>query len=357
MGSENGGLNVAEQATILDLLDSSDPNQANTLTTDYSNALSAYLARIGAENDGVSDLEAFRALDQRLQINFLTEIFFNELKLGSQLAAVFAARGISGYARGRVAIESLFPGEYAGDMSSLLSAVQTLDGGDINVLAPGGLVDAGTTASASAVKNPVDLGYVAFRAGDVNIYAFDSINVNSTRIFAQGGGDVNLWADRGNLDAGRGSRDAQTLATVNLPFNEFGDFVNENPISVAGSGIRTLAPEGGTAGNAFLAAPEGIIDAGDAGIASGSGLVLAAQEVANADFISSGGPSIGIPAASVSVGANIGNLGDVSAAATESVAETTQRSAAAAAEQTAAAANQTVKLRTSISVEVLRFGL
>ncbi len=291
------------------------------------------------------------------QRSFLLDVLFDELRASSLEAADPASGRLNDFTRGRHAIATLFPADvYDGDVISALSAVQTLDGGDIKLVAPGGTVDAGTTAQTTVTKQPLNLGYVAFRDGAINMYVGESINVNSTRIFTQKGGDITLWADRGNIDAGRGQRDAVTLASTRAVFDEFLNFVDEPPISVSGSGIRTLAPPGVAGGSIFLAAPEGIIDAGDAGIESDSGLVLAAQEVANADFISAGGPTFSTVQVATSVGASLGNLGDVSAAATASVAEATQAAAAAAAEQAAASAAEDAAPAMRVTVDVLGFG-
>lgn len=325
--------------------------------------LAAYLG--GLSDDGVvtldpalSPVQQFRTqLTETQQRAFVLDVFFDELRTSSLEAADPASGRLNDFVRGRHAIATLFPADtYEGDVVSALSAVQTLDGGDIRLVAPGGTVDAGTTAQTTVTKQPLNLGYVAFRAGAVEMFVGESINVNSTRIFTQQGGDVVLWADRGNIDAGRGQRDVVTLASTEPVFDEFLNFVDEPPISVSGSGIRTLAPAGTRGGSIFLAAPEGTIDAGDAGIESDSGLVLAAQEVANADFISAGGPTFSTVQVPTSVGASLGNLGDVSATATESVSEATRTAAAAAAEAAAESAAGDAAPRTRITVNVLSFG-
>ncbi|MGR8919604.1 MAG: filamentous hemagglutinin family protein, partial [Gammaproteobacteria bacterium] len=320
----------------------------DTLERDGAASLDPGLSPVGQFRNNLSELQ---------QRGFLLDVFFNELQASSFEAADPASGRLNDFVRGRQAIAILFPAEaYDGDVVSALSAVQTLDGGDIRVLAPGGTVDAGTTAQTSVEKQPLNLGYVAFREGSIGIFTGDSINVNSTRIFTQKGGDITLWADRGNIDAGRGQRDAVTLANTQPVFDEFLNFVDEPPISVSGSGIRTLAPPGIPGGSIFLAAPEGTIDAGDAGIESDSGLVLAAQEVANADFIAAAGPTFSTVQVPTSVGASLGNLGDVSAAATASVTEATQAAAAAAAEQSAAAAAGDAAPPMRVTVDVLGFG-
>jgi hypothetical protein len=86
-----------------------------------------------------------------------------------------------------------------------------------------------------------------------------------------------------------------------------------------GSGIRTLTfdPDGITgpleaplAGDVFLFAPEGEIDAGEAGI-SGRNVTLGATRVLNAENISFSAASLGVPAPSEG-GSSLGSLAGTS---------------------------------------------
>ena len=250
---------------------------------------------------------------------------------------------------------------YAGDIVSVLSTVQTQDGGNLRAATPGGSIDAGTTGDALAGfqnKEARDLGYIVFREGNLSAYVLDSFNVNSSRAVTQGGGDLLMWAATGNIDAGRGTQSSASLAGFEPQFDAFGNFVDQLPLTVSGSGIQTVAGSDGTSGGLFLTAPFGIIDAGDAGISSDSLLVLAAQEVANADFIASSGPSFGVPTAAVPVAVGLTSLGDVTASATAAATEATQRAAAAQAEQEAASNKSgNGMLEPRIQVDVLKFGI
>jgi hypothetical protein len=108
------------------------------------------------------------------------------------------------------------------------------------------------------------------------------------------------------------------------PRDEWPDDVEIEPVIEAytiefsppavGSGIRTLTydPDGAQGpldapvlGDAYLFAPSGIIDAGEAGI-SARNVVLGATEVVNAQNISFTAGSVGVP--SSSGGANLGAL-------------------------------------------------
>jgi hypothetical protein len=82
---------------------------------------------------------------------------------------------------------------------------------------------------------------------------------------------------------------------------------------VSGAGIATLqSVVGAPTGNAFLMAPRGTVDAGDAGIRVSGNLVVAAAQVANADNIQVQGEKIGVP---VAQSVNVGALSAASAAA------------------------------------------
>ncbi|NLI81626.1 MAG: filamentous hemagglutinin family protein [Deltaproteobacteria bacterium] len=142
--------------------------------------------------------------------------------------------------------------------------------------------------------------------------------MNESRVMSFKGGDITAWSDRGNINAGRGSR---TAVNVNPPKRRLiGDvevLVFEPP--AVGSGIRALTydPDGTEgpmvappAGDIYLFAPHGAIDAGEAGIAGGR-VVLGATEVLNAQNISFSVGSVGVPSSSEG-SAGLGALGGVS---------------------------------------------
>ncbi|MEM7543088.1 MAG: filamentous hemagglutinin N-terminal domain-containing protein [Pseudomonadota bacterium] len=367
---ESGNIAPLDLAFLLELRDN------GAALAEIRSALDGYLATlesagvIGPAN-GLSAADRFRDLGAERQRSFVFDVLGDELKASAFEAANSESGFVNDFSRGRVAIATVFEPldaqggiiRYEGNISSPLSAVSTFDGGSINVFAPGGFVDAGATAEGpqfqtaggDPIKSDINLGYVAFRSGAVNMFTERSINVNSTRIFAQRDGDIVLWSNRANIDAGRGRRDAQTVADSVAVFDEFLNAVDEPPLTVSGSGVSTKAPVGFTAGSIFVSAPEGIVDAGDAGFNSESGLVVAAREVANREFFTSSGPTIGVPQAAGAVGASLGNLGDVSAAATQSVTEAAQSVAAAAAADSAGS-GAGAGVSTRLNVKVISFG-
>ncbi|KAF0219910.1 MAG: filamentous hemagglutinin family outer membrane [Geobacteraceae bacterium] len=180
--------------------------------------------------------------------------------------------------------------------------------GNIYLLVRGGL-DVGKSVI-SYKKPDEDKGIYTYKGGAINIYTGGEANINESRVQTLLGGDITIWSDRGNINAGRGSRTAVTPPTK----NDDGSF---KPPSI-GSGIRAvtfdpnLTPGGGLPipdpGDLYLFAPQGVIDAGEAGMAGGK-VVLGATEVLNAKNISFSAGSVGVPSASeggVSLGSLVG---------------------------------------------------
>ena len=126
------------------------------------------------------------------------------------------------------------------------------------------------------------------------------------------GGDITVWSDTGNINAGKGSKTAVNASLPTYSCTNGVCSVKFNPPQV-GSGIRavTYAPDEFTpappAGDIYLFAPQGIIDAGEAGI-SGGKVFLGAVTVLNVANISFTAGAVGVPAASqtVSLGALTG---------------------------------------------------
>jgi len=305
-------------------------------------------------------LTRFAALPDTDQRLLALQVFFNELREGGVAASNPLGPRFDDYSQGFDAVRSLFPGTYSGSISTALSTVQTQDGGSIDMLVPGGAIDAGLSSTAGLTgdaefKDETDLGYIVFRTGNINAFVRDSFNVNSTRVFAQQGGDVMIWSSEGDIDAGRGAKSAASIPLIDPVFDELGNFVAEPPLAVSGSGIRNFAPSGTPAGTLFLFAPKGVINAGDAGIGSAGNIVLGATQVIGADNIDVGGLAVGVPTTdSGSIAAGLSGVGDVAASATKATEKAT---AAAAAADAAAAANTADQGQMSIiSVQVLGFG-
>jgi hypothetical protein len=267
--------------------------------SDYAGQLSDYLASIGKSVTGLSDaqkLALFKGLGVQLQTPFVQKVFYNEL---TQSGLSAATQGETGYARGTNAINALFPagGQYRGSLTMLFSQIRTKAGGDINIQVPGGDVNVGqTTQSAGAATKTVDkLGIVAEGAGSVHSYLSGNFNVNESRVFTLNGGDILVWSNEGNIDAGKGAKTATSSPPPTVITNPDGTTVFKFS-SVSGSGIRGILTDRTlTPGDVTLVAPKGEVIAGDAGIGSAGNIVIAAVRVVGADNIQVAGQSTGVP--------------------------------------------------------------
>jgi filamentous hemagglutinin family protein len=193
--------------------------------------------------------------------------------------------------------------------------------GDIYLMARGDVNVGGSDLSDSAKPKP-DTGITTTFGGKLSIYSGRNLNVNESRTMTFMGGDIVIWSDQGNINAGRGSKTALSGSTQGI-IEDRDPYTNVlkgvlYPAPALGSGVRasTYDPDGSTGpmqmpapGDIYLFAPKGIIDAGEAGIAGGK-LTLGATQVLNAKNISFSAGSVGVPSgtdSSVSLGALGGN--------------------------------------------------
>ncbi len=285
----------------------------------YAKLLTSYMGeRTGATLTPAEAATAYKALPEEQQHEFLLKILFQEIQSAASLAAKNGKA--SDYNGGYAAIETLYPGagkgdDYIGDLKLFFSRIHTVDGGDINMMVPGGLVNAGLAVAFAGAKPASELGIVAQREGGINGFVDGNFLVNQSRVFALDGGNITLWSSNGNIDAGRGSKASIAVPPPIISFDEQGNLKVEVPPAVSGSGIRTAASTVVRPGDVTLAAPRGVVDAGEAGI-GGSNITIAATAVIGASNIDVGGSSSGVPSTSVSV--PIASPGAASAAASAS---------------------------------------
>lgn len=256
----------------------------------YLSALNAFLRERGVDAGG-DPVAAFRDLSRNEQRELLFAILFEELKASGNAASQSANQD---YSRGFTAIATLFPeAAHRADISTLVSVVKSVDKGNISMLAPYGDIDAGATFRAIE-KNSDELGIIAGRGGDIGIFLDGDLRVNRERVFALQG-DLLVWSSNGDIDAGKGAKKITSVPDPIITFDANGNTVVTFPPAVEGSGLNAV--------NAFLFAPRGAINAGDAGIRTSGNLTLGAVEVLGTDNIDVGGVSTGVPtAASVPVG-------------------------------------------------------
>jgi len=242
----------------------------------------------------------------------LLPVLLNEIKLGGTSSP---KTGGLGNEAGYSAIDALFAGDkWQGDLSMFFSKIQTIDDGNINLIVPGGLINAGLAASFAGAKPPSELGVVVQRAGNINTVVNGDFMVNTSRVFALDGGNIMVWSSNGNIDAGRGAKSAIAAPPPIISFDEKGNMKIEFPPIVSGSGIRTAASSQGIdAGDVYLFAPNGVIDAGEAGI-GGKNVFLVANQILNGSQIQFTGTGTGVPvAATGSVAAGLTGTSNMTA--------------------------------------------
>lgn len=269
---------------------------------------------------GADAYTAFNAMPNNLQTAFVNQVFFSELKQSGRSAITSG-----NYGAGYDTIATLFPAtSYQGDLNLYYSQIKTLQGGDINILTPGGGVNAGLAnppANAPA-KTAAELGVVTVGGGDVNAFVNNDFTVNQSRVFTLQGGNILMWSTNGNLDAGKGSKSVSSTPPPLLVVDpKTGTFTFDVTNSVVGSGIGVLLASSNTVPGAVdMFAPKGVINAGDAGIQSSGIINLGAQTIISNGNISAAGAVTGVPAAtSTSVGLNgLSNIQDASKAADQS---------------------------------------
>ena len=178
----------------------------------------------------------------------------------------------------------------SGTISMTSSQIDSAAGkSDVYVMARG-VIDIGKSTLSSGPQPTT--GIYTNTGGGVNIFAGSDVNVNESRAMTFLGGDITVWSDHGDINAGRGSATTVNTPVPILVLQPDGTFKTVNPPPAAGSGIRALTydPDGSgpllppNPGNIYLFAPQGVIDAGEAGIAGGK-VVLGATEVLNSQNI------------------------------------------------------------------------
>jgi filamentous hemagglutinin family protein len=326
----------------------------------YGPSLISYMRTL--TGDAALDLEgavaAYQALPAIQRRGFQLGLLFDEIRMASTKAA--KSGRLADYDGGYQAIDTLFPGagskasNYAGDLKLFFSKIQTLGGGDINMLVPGGYVNAGLASAFAGSKDASDLGIVAQRDGDINSVINGNFMVNQSRVFSLGGGNITLWSSNGNIDAGQGAKAAIAVPPPLVSFDAQGNLKVEFPPAVSGSGIRTASSAGTRAGDVYLAAPKGIVDAGEAGI-GGSNVTIAATAVVGAGNISVSGTSTGVPAAPVAVPVSAGASAAASAA-TNTATQTAQDNTNNATNQAKEKDNLAQNKLNPLAVDILGFG-
>lgn len=337
-----------------------DPANASRVDHNYISELKDFLVSIG--RSASSDAEAwsiFQSLPKDLQHVFADKVFFAELKAVGKVQSATSGN----YQRGYEAINTMFPADFGytqntlgggtnganalkrtGDLDLLHATIQTRLGGDVSIFGPGGTIRVGSLAiEPNPLLKPNDLGILTLGRGDINTFTDASVLVNSSRVMTQQGGDILMWSSNGDLDAGRGAQTTLSFPPLAVVFNSDDYQSVDLGGLVSGAGIAVVQSSKLAAkSNAYLLAPRGTVDAGEAGIRVSGNLTIAAVQVVNAGNIQVGGTATGIPTVTAP---NIGAL---------SAASNTAGAAAKSAEPPTAGGNND---RASVFiVEVVGYG-
>ncbi len=159
-------------------------------------------------------------------------------------------------------------------------------------------------------------GIVTESGGALSILTDGDVDIGKARIFSLSGGDIVIWSSHGNIAAGTAAKTVTTAPPTRVLIDPQTGVVETDLAGLAtGGGIGTLKRNASDPdANVDLIAPNGFVDAGDAGIRSTGNLTIAAVQVLNADNISVQGTSSGVPAAAPAAAPNIGGLSSAAAA-------------------------------------------
>ncbi|CAD6878755.1 hypothetical protein [Methylomonas albis] len=293
-------------------------------------------------------VDEYLAIEPELNA-LIVPVYMSEIRESGKASA---RSGKLGNESGFAAVETLFPGKaWDGDLSLFFSKIQTQDGGDINLLVPGGKINAGLAVSFNGSKKSSELGIVAQGDGAVNAVIDGDFLVNQSRVFALGGGDITVWSSKGNIDAGSGAKSVLAVPPAEISYPK-GNLKYKFPPIVSGSGIRTAASSSSfIRGDVYLFAPKGVIDAGEAGI-GGNNVTVVGTAILGGPNIDVGGVGTGVPvAATGSVAAGLTGTSNMTAG----VSQMAESSVSANSNDTGKDAIKNAVLG-MLSVEILGFG-
>jgi filamentous hemagglutinin family protein len=324
-----------------------DPANAATVPHNYLDELRKFLAGLGRSTIDQADAWAqFQTLSPQLQLIFADQVYFAELK----------ATGIPGtpsyqqYQRGYEAVNIMFPADVSadglygytrnalgggtnganvlvptGNFNLLHATVQTQRGGDISILGPGGSILAGSVATEPNANLKLnDLGILTLAGGDIDTFTDQSVLVNASRVMTWFGGDILMWSSNGDIDAGRGAKTTLSFPPLKVDFDPDDLETVDLGGLVSGAGIAVLQTQSfADKSNAYLLAPRGTVDAGDAGIRVAGDLSILAVRVLNAYNIQVEGKTTGVPTVPVPNVTGLTAADNTAGAGTKTAAPTT----------------------------------
>lgn len=322
-----------------------DPGSAGAHAERYLPALGGLLGLSGSDSGSIWD--AYQNLPPEQQRTLALDIFYLVLRDSARDRRDPLSPDFGTYNAGFAAISALFPGnEWEGDISLTSREIKTANGGDINIFAPGGSLSVGLTLNGNQA---VDQGVLTEAGGHISIFTRDNVNVGTSRIFTLRGGDEIIWSTLGDIAAGVASKTVLSAPPTRVLIDpQSGDVKTDLAGLATGGGIGVLESVTGVPpADVDLIAPNGTVDAGDAGIRVSGNLNISALVVLNAGNIQVGGSSAGVPVVSTP------NLAGLSAASNATAATTNAASQVAGQNRSQAAPDEVPSI---ISVEVLGYG-
>lgn len=328
-------------------------DQPGKVVRTYDEELLSWLTLgYGFSGDAEQARAFYAALPRSEQSVFARQVYFAELRAGGLEYSDETGPRQGSYLRGRNAIAALFPTndvagnpiKYDGDITLYGGAgIKTLFGGDIQMLTPGG----GQVFGVEGAAPPSTAGIVTQGTGNIQLYSEGSILLGQSRVMTTFGGGILGWSAQGDINAGRGSKTTVVFTPPKRVYDTWGNVTLSPTVPSTGAGIATLNPIPEVPpGNIDLIAPQGTIDAGEAGIRSSGDVNIIALQVVNAANIQVQGKSSGIP---VTAAVNTGAITSASSAATSA----TQAAEDMSRQQQAASRKNQASVFT---VQVLSFG-
>ncbi|NBV23948.1 MAG: filamentous hemagglutinin N-terminal domain-containing protein [Proteobacteria bacterium] len=154
----------------------------------------------------------------------------------------------------------------SGDLNMFASRIVSVAGGNLD-LTIAGKVQLGSPDSAITFKSDPGRGIFSASSGDINLTAGGDINVQDSRIASYDGGNLFVKSLNGNVNAGDGRVDTQTVSQFRV--DPVTGAVTSLTRVIPGSGlIATTFPDSpnNTVGNITVETPNGSIIAGSGGI-------------------------------------------------------------------------------------------
>ena len=280
---------------------------AQAKASPYLGQLQAFVVAQGAPAGATpaQALSEFMQFAPEVQLQFTNQVLVAVIRQAGRVASALSGSAqTAAYAPAYAALNLVFPAAgKVGDISMGTSQVETLQDSNIFMLAPYGSIDVGTAVSSSTAAKPANyLGVVSADGGNISMVVDGSVNVDQSRVFTVGLGDLLMWASNGNLDAGRGGKTVVGTPPPVYRLNSQGYLVADTSGSFSGSGIAVL----NAASSLDLYAPKGAINAGDAGIQSLGNAFFGASQFVNSDALTVSGVAVGAPPPASTGGATAG---------------------------------------------------